>query len=550
MGAGTGDDPNWPAYPGTPAGHTAFIRADGRLLKNPDGSRFLCRGISFGNSVWGNPSSAEGITDHGPIDYKRIKNMGFNCVRFYINYGLFEEDSSPYHYKESGFQWLDKNIAAARTYGIYLVLNMHYPQGGYQSTGNGDALWTNSSNRARLTALWKAIADRYKNEEYILGYGLVNEPVVPANTSVDQWTTLSQNIINAIRQVDPYHLIFVERINWLKSNVSATQAQKDNLYFPLNLNDPGPGTNIVYEFHMYSPLAFTHQNASWVSSLVGQYAQYPDPNRIEADGESWEWFTDSNPKAPEGNTGWTYYEGNLYQANDADYKIGRPVVQVSSGGAGATVWFDDITVEEYDAADNLVRTVCNLSVDDAGGWNFWSQNGSGRGSLVTNTGHSNGKCLKITGTTGDANFGNDKYKFIITRGHKYKISGWMKCDNLGSGATARFRVDFYSASGEVHTWGKDYLQSVLDSYIQFSEENNVPVYLGEFGTIIYSFRHNRGGVQWVSDMLEILRANNVNYNYHTYHEYSFGLYQNSTGYPDPNQANNALVNLFTSMQAP
>jgi endoglucanase len=550
MGPGTGDDLNWPAYPGTPAGPTAFIQADGRLLKYPDGSRFLCKGISFGNSVWSNPSSADQFTHHGPVDYRRIRDMGFNCVRFYINYGLFEKDSSPYNYKESGFEWLDRNIAAARTYGIYLILNMHYPQGGFQSNGDGDALWTNAGNRARLATLWRAIADRYKNEEYILGYGLINEPVVPENTSVDQWTTLSQNIINAIREVDQYHLIFVERVNWLKSNVSATQEQVDNLYFPLHLDDPGPGTNIVYEFHMYSPLAFTHQNASWVSSLVGQFAHYPDPDRIEAEGEAWEWFTDANPQAPAGDTNWTYYEGTLYQVNNADYEIGRPVVQVSSIGPGAAVWFDDITVREYDAADNLVRTVCSLSVDDASGWYFWSQNGSGQGSPVTDAGHSNNKCLEITGTTGDANYGNDTYKFMITQGHKYQISGWIKGDDVGSGATVRFRVDFYSATGDVHSWGKDYLHSLLDSYIHFSGDKNVPVYLGEFGSIIYSFQNNRGGLNWVTDMLDILRTNNVNYNYHTYHEYSFGLYQNSNGYPDPHTANDALIDLFTSIQAP
>jgi endoglucanase len=172
------------------------------------------------------------------------------------------------------------------------------------------------------------------------------------------------------------------------------------------------------------------------------------------------------------------------------------------------------------------------------------------GSLVTNTGHSNGKCLKIAGTTSDANYSNDKYQFIVTKNNKYKISGWMKGDNLGSSAVARFRVDFYSASGEIHPWNKALLQSALDSYIQFSQDKNVPVYLGEFGAIAFSFENNRGGLNWVTDMLDILTTYNVNYNYHTYHENSFGIYQNSTGYPDPAYANTALINLFTSSQVP
>jgi endoglucanase len=98
-------------------------------------------------------------------------------VRFYMNYGIFEDDTSPCSYKEDGFTWLDINIAAAKTYGIRLILNMHYPQGGFQSNGNGDALWNDRSNQLRLIALWKKIAGRYKDEDTVIGYGLVNEPV-------------------------------------------------------------------------------------------------------------------------------------------------------------------------------------------------------------------------------------------------------------------------------------------------------------------------------------------------------------------------------------
>lgn len=37
--------------------------------------------------------------------------MGINTVRFYLNYGLFEEDGEPYRYKETGdnLEWAKKN---------------------------------------------------------------------------------------------------------------------------------------------------------------------------------------------------------------------------------------------------------------------------------------------------------------------------------------------------------------------------------------------------------------------------------------------------------
>jgi len=147
-----------------------FITVKGTKLYQPDGSEYLIRGIAFGNEVWGNPK-VEPRNHHDENSYKELAELGFNSVRFYLNYGLFESDSNPYVYKQAGFDWIDKNIEWAKKYGIKLVLNMHYPQGGYQSQGNGMALWTSTENQNRLIALWKEIAKRYADEECILGYG-------------------------------------------------------------------------------------------------------------------------------------------------------------------------------------------------------------------------------------------------------------------------------------------------------------------------------------------------------------------------------------------
>jgi endoglucanase len=548
LGGASGGTEAWPEYPGEPAGYTQFIQVDEdepTLLQAPDGSRFLIKGIAFGNHVWGNPQTYTGFTHHGPKDYERVKSMGFNCIRFYINYGLFESDDNPGSYKQGGFTWLDMNIAAARHNGIYLLLNMHYPQGGFQSNGNGDALWTEQSNQLRLAALWKEIAERYKDEEIIIGYGLVNEPV-PLD-GVAQWTALAQNIINDIRDVDPYHLIFVERTNWLKGG--DTPEDSANLYFPIGLTDPGPRNNIVYEYHMYEPFEFTHQNASWVPSLVGKYSVYPDPDKIIAQNPQWTWFTDNNPTAPSGTFVWTALNGNLYQVHNTDYKLGQPVIQTHTIGTNGTVYIDDIIVEEYDETGIYVRTIMDSPVDKASGWYFWTYDGNGSGSLATGiSGASNNTCLKITGTTGDSNFGHS-LRFLITQNHQYKISGRLRGDNVAAGATVRFRVDFYNCTGEIFTWGKDYLQARIGSYIQWSADNGAPLYLGEFGTIVYSFQNNRGGLTWVGDMLDILKTGNVNYNYHDYHESSFGVYLNPDWeFPDPASANTPLIQLFEALQ--
>ena len=545
IGTSVGGDSaaEWPAYPGKPGGPSKFIRTDGTLLRTPDGKRLLLRGISFGNHVWSNPSSSERFTHHGPDDYARVKKLGFNSIRFYMNYQLFEDDAKPYVYKQSGFDWLDKNIAAARSAGIYLVLNMHVPQGGFQSNGAGDALWTNGENRARLAALWKEIARRYHDEEIIIGYGLVNEPVPTA--SCEQWRSLAQDLTDAIRSVDATHILFIERVNWLK--FTASDADRENLYFP-DIRDPAPKTNIVYEYHMYNPMEFTHQNAGWIAWLRGKFSVYPDPARISTEGEKWVWFSDGNPEAGNGSFGWKNLDGIRVTADKPDYKIGKPVIQAQGIGRNGRLWVDDLIVEEFNPDGKKVRTLTS-SVDGTGGWYFWSRNNSGSYDSATGVeGASDGKCLMINGTTDDAVISCDSLKFIIDGKNTYRVSGRVKGENIASGAVVRFRIDYLNCDF-TYSWNKAGLKRAVDQYVRFAAAKKVPVYLGEFGVYRDAFVENRGGERWLSDVLDVLTAGNVNYNYHTYHEWGFGIYMNDDkALPDPSLMNCPAAEIFRSKQ--
>lgn len=153
---------------------------------------------------------------------------------------------------------------------------MHTPQGGYQSQGNGFALWDVAENQNRLIALWQAIAERYKDEEIIAGFGPLNEPV--PTVSKTKWNLLAQKLIDGIRQVDKHHLLFIEKAIYVQDS----NEPYNNLNFP-----DVTGENIVYEFHSYEPFAYTHQLFNWAN--LGDGGKYPDENYVET--SSGEWYT-------------------------------------------------------------------------------------------------------------------------------------------------------------------------------------------------------------------------------------------------------------------
>lgn len=511
--------------PDSPSANS-FLHRSGKLIVDANGQPVLLKGVAFGNEVWSDKEVPN--THHNEEDFRRVKEMNMNVIRFYINYKTFENDNAPYQYKQNGWNWIDQNIAWAKKYGIYLIINMHAPQGGFQSQGNGDALWNNTTNQDRLTALWKAIAAKYKNEQQIAGFGLVNEPVPTA--SIQQWKQLAQRITTEIRSVNKNHLLFVEKAIYVKG----APAEDADLNFPLTTDD-----NTVYEFHIYDPFQYTHQLFSWAG--LGEGGKYPDENVLSYTNGTWYTATFNNPSINSGNSNWTFFEGDKYKITDPKIKIGLPAL-VGAGVSGK-IYFDDIVIKEYDASGNFVQNILAESLDDITGWSYWSSNNSGTGGIAQ-SGYSNNKSVFIEGSTADCNMSNYSKFFAPIQNYSYQINGWMKGENIAPAASAKLRIDFLTTSDPLYRRNKQLLEASLKRVIDWGAAKNVPLYMGEFGVGIHCFQNGKGGLQWVTDMIDIAKANNLHFTYHSYHEDSFGLYFGYGSLPDPAQANQPLIDLF------
>ncbi len=232
----------------------SFMKAEGTHIINSKGNAVYLRGISFGNRVWTDERLP--TQHHSAVDFQRVHDLGMNLVRFYINYKTLESDQKPYFYLADGWQWLDQNITWAKAAGVYLILNLHVPQGGFQSQGKGWDLWQKPELQNRAIALWRAIAQRYQNEPVVLGYDLLNEPGVPNNKN--QWQQLAQRMVTEIRKVDTVHPIIIERVN----SINRQWTNDRDMNF-VKVNDD----NIIYTFHSYDPYFYTHQGIPWDKSM-------------------------------------------------------------------------------------------------------------------------------------------------------------------------------------------------------------------------------------------------------------------------------------------
>ncbi len=510
-----------------------FVHADGTKIIGEDGNEFHIKGIAFGNSVWDNPSVPD-TSHHDEKAYKDIADMGFNCVRFYLNYGIFEDDNNPYHYKKSGFEWIDTNIKWAKKYGIKLILNMHVPQGGYQSGENGTELWTDKSDRDRLTALWKAIAKHYAKEPTIIGYGLVNEPVVPMQETFErtfeQYDSLMNRMAKEIRKVSPYQVIFIEGIG---SAVRSDGERVYDIFNPDNCFANIDDSNIVYEFHDYDTFFFTHQNTEWAGTL-GKTMNYPSEEVVGENIKNGWVDCVSAKKTAECQNGWTYFESG-FASLSSKANIVQPALSASYLGENGTVFFDDIVFTEISPSGKR-RVIFSADFTDGTlSGSAWSSDGSGKSELCADDGRRKKGCLKISGSTEMyvQNFG----RYEMKKGYRYTVSGYIKSDK----STPEIRMDL-SLSDNVYSFNKDFLEAGIKKYADFSEKKNAPLYLGEFGVISEGFEQGRNGVGWVRDMISLCEKYDIGFDYHAYNEYSFGLYDKY-----PIGKNKELAELFKEM---
>jgi len=146
-------------------------------------------------------------------DAAYIHSLGLNLVRIPINYHLFEDDMNPRVIKEGAFQYLDSVIALCARHQIYTIIDLHALPGSQNQHWHSDnpthvaSFWLQKDFQDRAIHLWEVLAERYKNQAWVAGYDLINEPADPTGEKLFPYY---KRLRDAIRTIDRDHILFLE----------------------------------------------------------------------------------------------------------------------------------------------------------------------------------------------------------------------------------------------------------------------------------------------------------------------------------------------------
>lgn len=185
-------------------------------------------------------------------DIRQIKEWGFDHIRLPIDYEVLETDTGIK--KPEGYTYVRNVVSWCQKYQLNVVVDLHKAHG-YDFNNAGDMTKNNlfaiPELQERFIRLWENIANAFGSYDHV-AFELLNEVVESENT--EAWNILIGKTVKSIRAITRETPIIYGGICW---NSASTLK-----YLEVPQED-----NIIFTFHFYEPLVFTHQKAHWVEKI-------------------------------------------------------------------------------------------------------------------------------------------------------------------------------------------------------------------------------------------------------------------------------------------
>jgi len=198
------------------------------------------RGINFGNALDAPEEGAWGVT-LSERHFEMAAAEGFDHVRLPIRFNGHAQQNPPYTVDTTFLERVDWAINQAAARHLAVIIDFHHYE---------ELMKSPAEHEARFLGIWTQIADRYQNRPANVIFEVLNEP--NGNLTADILNPLSKKAIAIIRVKNPNRRIIVDGYFW------AAAEWLDDIELP----DDDP--QLIPTFHMYQPILFTHQGATWM----------------------------------------------------------------------------------------------------------------------------------------------------------------------------------------------------------------------------------------------------------------------------------------------
>lgn len=197
-------------------------------------------------------------------DFKKVSEWGADHVRIPIDYNLVEDENG--NYLESGIAYIQNAINLCEKYKLNMVLDVHKTAGfSFDEGENETGFFDNIEYQERFYRLWEMLSKNFGKYSKNVAFEILNE--VTDKKFSDKWNEISTECIRRIRAIAPDTYILLGGY-WNNS----IESLKD-------LNMPYDD-KVVYNFHCYEPLIFTHQGAYWIKDMPSDL-RLSYPNTID-----------------------------------------------------------------------------------------------------------------------------------------------------------------------------------------------------------------------------------------------------------------------------
>ena len=238
-----------------------FLEVSGNKIINQKGDTIYLRGFGLGgmlhfeNFINGYPANEEAMREgllrvlgkekyelffnefyknyFTESDAEYINSLGLNMVRIPVNYRHFENDMNPGVINKEAFEYLDRVIELCAKHHVYTIIDLHALPGAQNQHWHSDNpthiayFWIYKDFQDRVVHLWEAIAEHYKDQPWVAGYDLINEPADPTGEKVFPYF---KRLYEAVRKVDPNHIMFIEGNNYSTEFDIFTEIWDDVVY--------------------------------------------------------------------------------------------------------------------------------------------------------------------------------------------------------------------------------------------------------------------------------------------------------------------------------